>query len=200
MIRLLCFILLFAPFTLLAQGEDKAVIKEWKRKMKETDPLEFKRIVEERDTYRNETDRLRDDVTRKDGEITQLQESLTKQKLDFEKMSSQVQQLEQGGKSLSNSNAGSGTADDPNTGVVYKVQIGSFRNLELSKFLDNNPNFSGETGEDGMRKYTLGSFRDYWEADNFKKYLREMGVSDAWVVAYKDARRVSIKEAREGAL
>ena len=37
-------------------------------------------------------------------------------------------------------------------------------------------------------------------SDNFKKYLREMGVSDAWVVAYKDGNRVELKDALEGTL
>ena len=29
---------------------------------------------------------------------------------------------------------------------------------------------------------TIGIFRDYWEADTFKKYMREMGVKDAIIV------------------
>ena len=47
-------------------------------------------------------------------------------------------------------------------------------------------------------KYTLGEFTDYWEADKFKQFLREMGVEGAWVVAYKDGKRQIMKEAREG--
>ena len=43
-------------------------------------------------------------------------------------------------------------------------------------------------------RYTLGIFRDYPEADNFKKYMREMGVSDAWIVSYNDGVRVPLKE------
>jgi hypothetical protein len=78
------------------------------------------------------------------------------------------------------------------------VQVGAFRNKDLAKYLDNNPNFSGDTDQDGARKYTLGYFKNYWEADNFKKYLREMGVSDAWLVSYKDGKRVPIKDVLEG--
>jgi len=33
------------------------------------------------------------------------------------------------------------------------------------------------------------------EADNFKDYLREMGVKDAWVVCYKNGKRVALKDA-----
>jgi hypothetical protein len=84
--------------------------------------------------------------------------------------------------------------------VIFKVQIGSFKNKDLAKYFNNNPNFSGDIDEDGSKKYTLGYFREYWEADTFKKYLREMGVKDAWIVSYKDGKRVSIKDVLEGAL
>ena len=69
--------------------------------------------------------------------------------------------------------------------------------LFFKKF-ENNKNFSGEVDEDGTKKYTLGEFTDYWEADRFKKYLREMGVKDAWIVAYKDKKRLNMKEFLEG--
>jgi hypothetical protein len=84
------------------------------------------------------------------------------------------------------------------TGVVFKVQIGAFRNKDLSKYFDNNENFGGENQDDGVQKITLGLFRDYWEADTFKKYLREMGVNDAWIVPYKDGIRVAMKDVLEG--
>ncbi|MCS6833093.1 MAG: hypothetical protein NZ521_05940, partial [Flammeovirgaceae bacterium] len=48
--------------------------------------------------------------------------------------------------------------------------------------------------EDGVKKYTIAYFRDYWEADTFKKYMREMGVKDAWIVAYENNVRRDIKQ------
>ena len=91
--------------------------------------------------------------------------------------------------------AGRAIGDD---GVVFKVQIGAFRNKDLSKYFENNENFGGETDADGVQKITLGKFRDYWESDTFKKYLREMGVNDAWIVPYKDGERVAMKDVLEG--
>ena len=38
------------------------------------------------------------------------------------------------------------------------------------------------------------------EADTFKKYLREMGVKDAWIVSFKDGQRVPIKDVLEGVI
>ncbi|MES2386780.1 MAG: hypothetical protein V4543_02160 [Bacteroidota bacterium] len=106
--------------------------------------------------------------------------------------------------------AAAGTAKEPMgvtanvgtlpAGVVFKVQIGAFRNRNLQKYLNNSRNFTGEVDPDGLRKYTLGFFGDYWEADNFKKYMREMGVNDAWIVTYKDGKRVNIKDVLEKAV
>lgn len=84
-------------------------------------------------------------------------------------------------------------------GVVFKVQIGAFKKKDMSKFFDNNPMFSGQD-EDGLQKITIGFFKDYWEADTFKKYLREMGVKDAWIVPFKDGKRVPIKDVLEGVI
>ncbi len=85
-------------------------------------------------------------------------------------------------------------------GIVFKVQIGAFKNFDIRKYFNNHKNFSGEVDSDGTMKYTLGVFGDYWEADKFKKYLREMGVKGAWIVSYKDGKRVNIKDALEGAI
>ena len=66
------------------------------------------------------------------------------------------------------------------------------------KYFENNPNFGGEAKDGEPQKLTIGIFRDYWEADTFKKYMREMGVKDAWIVPYKDGQRVEIKDVLEG--
>jgi hypothetical protein len=87
---------------------------------------------------------------------------------------------------------------DFSKGVIFKVQIGAFKNKDLAKYFENNPNFGGEVKESEPQKITIGIFRDYWEADKFKKYMREMGVKDAWIVPYRDGERVEIKDVLEG--
>ena len=86
------------------------------------------------------------------------------------------------------------------SGLVYKVQVGAFKNYNITKYFNRHDNFSGTVDEDGTMRYTLGAFSDYWEADKFKSYLRNMGVNGAWLVAYKDNKRVSMKAARGGSL
>jgi hypothetical protein len=184
---------------------DKAEAKEWKKRMKALKPEEFKTLVEERDRFRSEAQTAQSKVSTLEAkqaeqimEINSLKEQLADKDAEIEKakeraaMSAPVARTALAGV----------PSDKPEVksmaGVVFKVQVGSFRNKDLSRYFDNNPNFSGEVDSDGVKKYTLGHFSDYWEADNFKKYLRDMGVKDAWVVSYKDGKRVPIKDVLEG--
>ena len=189
--------LAFGSYAQKTSKEEKALKKEWKKKMKKMDPLEFKDIVEsseknkrEISNLQNENEELQRELSDKNSELKDAQDDLTRLKGELAAAKSQPKP-----KKVDSPFA----IGDPNDGVVFKVQIGAFRNKDLSKFLNNHPNFSGEE-EDGMRKYTLGIFREYYEADEFKKYLRAMGVADAWIVSYKDGTRVPLKDVLEGVI
>ena len=172
----------------------KADRKEWKKRLKSTDPLAFKKLVEDRDAMQMEILQKTDKLTAAETKLKSLEEQTTKMNSNLEVATAPEPNTEDRSKLAFQTKYNS-----VNDGVVFKVQVGAFRNKDLAKYLDNNPNFSGDTDEDGARKYTLGYFKNYWEADNFKKYLREMGVADAWLVSYKDGKRVPIKDVLEGA-
>lgn len=168
--------------------DQKKEAKEIKKQMSTMDPFEFKKIMEEHSSLKGEVsslntkvETLQNELATKDSEIqnaqNELQEALQKQAVAKEE----------------NSKA----TNVSSKGVVFKVQIGAFKNKNLEKYMRNNSNFSGEVDKDGTKKYTLGYFRDYWEADTFKKYLREMGVKDAWIVPYRDGDRVALKDVLE---
>ncbi len=167
--------------------EDKALEKEWKKKLKQLDALSYKKLVEDQASLRSENSELSTKVTNLESEVMSKNTELEKSKGENSKLAEEVA-----------SNVTKSGVKPNEKGVLFKVQIGAFRNKDLSKYFDKNPNFSGDVDADGTKKYTLCYFNDYWEADKFKKYLREMGVSDAWIVAYKNGSRVDIKEVLEG--
>ncbi|SFX42127.1 ezrin/radixin/moesin family protein [Cytophaga hutchinsonii] len=166
----------------------KAEEKEWAHKIKSLTPASYKQLVEDKSALENQVNNLK-----QENDVLKAQVSDLNSKLKEAQASQEAKKV-----------TSSGTTVPANEmaakGVVYKVQIGAFKNKDLSKYFNNNKNFSGEVDADGTKKYTLGAFPSYWEADNFKKYLREMGVSDAWVVAYKDGKRIELKDALEGTL
>mgnify|MGYP001409653801 CR=1 FL=1 len=178
--------------------------KEWKAKYKQykSDLEGFKELVEENGTLKSqlsstkkELDGLKSKMSDKDATISDLQDENARLKSQLTAAQAAAAEARS---ALANKPAAQPSPMSMD-GVVFKVQVGAFEKKDLSKFFDNNPMFSGET-EDGMQKITLGFFRDYWEADTFKKYLREMGVKDAWIVPYKDGKRVPIKEVLEGVI
>ncbi|MBD0257151.1 MAG: Ezrin/radixin/moesin family protein [Cytophagales bacterium] len=171
--------------------EEKAQEKQWKKKLKDLDPLQYKALLEERDGLKTE-------LTDLNSKVVSLEADLNAKNADNEKLLAQLKGAEQKLVEEQKSNVTKGGGRVGANGVVFKVQIGAFRNKDLTKYFDNNPNFSGDVDADGTKKYSLGYFGDYWEADTFKKYLREMGVKDAWLVAYKNGQRVEMKDVLEG--
>lgn len=138
------------------------------------------------------------------GEFSGMESELQQKREEVSVLQVKVQNLEQDLAEVRTIDVSSEDANANNTkvakGVLFKVQIGAFRNKDLSKYFSSSENFGGEIDPDGTQRYTLGNFTDYWQADKFKKYLREMGVKDAWIVPYKDGRRVPMKDVLEGVI
>lgn len=167
---------------------------------KKTTPEQFKRMYDENASLKSEVSSMQGQLSsiqssigEKDAMIAELTEQNRKMEAQVNAAKKAIAKAQQ---EAQEQPAGGATMSED--GVVFKVQIGAFRNKDLSKYFENNENFGGETDEDGVQRITLGQFRDYWEADTFKKYLREMGVNDAWIVPYKDGSRVAMKDVLEG--
>ena len=174
--------------------------KEWKKKLKKTTPEQFKRMYDENAALKSEASStqgqlssIQASIGEKDAKIAELTEQNRKMEAQVNAAKKAIAKAKQEA-----TEAPATTSAVSQDGVVFKVQIGAFRNKDLTKYFENNENFGGETEADGVQKITLGNFRDYWEADTFKKYLREMGVNDAWIVPYKDGTRVAMKDVLEG--
>jgi len=193
-----CLALIFSGMQVFAQLS-KAEKKEWKKKAKEysKNPAELKSLIEakqaaetESSTLKGEVSTLNSQVSDKNAKIADLEDQLSKMRSDLTTTKAELAQLKETPPAPS--------PMDFSKGVIFKVQIGAFKNKDLAKYFDNNPNFGGEATDKGEQRYTIGVFRDYWEADKFKKYMREMGVKDAWIVPFKDGARVEIKDVLEG--
>lgn len=82
-------------------------------------------------------------------------------------------------------------------GIVYKVQIGAFRNPISAETFGKFAPLSGERLNNGITRYTAGLFTHYNSADEAKKVIREMGYSDAFIVAFENGERIPLYAARE---
>lgn len=204
--RLLSITLLLGSFVLLGGFDASAQMskkekKQWKKRVKALSPEQYKALLDENSSLKDEIRTLQqaqsaedNRVAEKDQQIADYQSQLASLRSELENAKRQAAQAQR----QPAPQAAARSVDDQN-GVVFKVQIGAFKNKDLTKYLNKGGEFQGESA-DGLKKYTLGIFRDYWEADTFKKYLREMGVKDAWIVSYKDGQRVPIKDVLEGVI
>lgn len=176
---------------------DKKEAKEWKKRIKKLQPEQYKQLLDENKSLKGQVTSLKTELGNIDDRLADKdQQILTYQQqvgdLREELSRAQTQQKPQ---NVTTRSTGGGI--DENSGVVFKVQLGAFGKKEDLSQYDNSPNFSAENA-DGLQKFTVGVFREYRTADKFKKYLREMGVKDAWVVSYKDGARVPMKDVLEG--
>jgi hypothetical protein len=195
-ILFLCLALITASTHSFAQLSKKEK-KEWKKKAKEyaKNPVNLKQLEEDKQaadnsvsTLNQKLSQMQSSISEKDSKIAELEDQLSQARGQLSAATAELTALKE---NPSNSM-------DFSKGVVFKVQIGAFKNKNLAKYFENNPNFGGEAKDNEPQKLTIGVFRDYWEADIFKKYMREMGVKDAWIVPYQDGQRVEIKDVLEG--
>ncbi len=83
------------------------------------------------------------------------------------------------------------------SGYSFRVQIGSYKNLDISAKMTQGSNTFAEKTADGLNRYTIGQYRTYEECESFRGDIVKMGIRDAIVVGYKDGQRISVTEARQ---
>jgi hypothetical protein len=81
------------------------------------------------------------------------------------------------------------------SGICYMVQIGAFRNKIPQNLYDEFAPVRGESVGNGITRYTAGFFLSYEAADKTKMDIRGVGYPDAFVVAYRDGKRIPLYEA-----
>ena len=83
-----------------------------------------------------------------------------------------------------------------NQEIIFKVQVLSSEKPLVS----NSPQFKDlknvwEYEDGGLYKYTVGNKRDLRSTSVLQLELREKGFSDAFVVAFKNGKRIPVREA-----
>jgi hypothetical protein len=86
----------------------------------------------------------------------------------------------------------------PEAGVVFRIQLTAVKDpIYAGSFFEGSPVFRNVRVEkiDGLHKYTVGPFSSYEEAEQLKDRINlQTPVSDAFIVAYRDGRRVPVED------
>ena len=174
---------------------DKKEAKEWKKRIKKLQPEQYKQLLDENKSLKGQVTSLKTELGNVDDRLADKDQQILTYQSQVGDLREELSRLQSKQSDTPPANSVGSNIDD-SRGIVFKVQLGAYKKKEdLSKY--NSNNFSA-ANEDGLQKVTLGVFRDYWEADKFKKFLKEMGAKEAWVVSYKDGKRVPIKDVLEG--
>ena len=85
----------------------------------------------------------------------------------------------------------------PSKGVYYAVQIGVYKDRRQPSQMKGVSPIDYETMPNGYIRHTSGRFGNYDQARASQTNIRRQGISDAFVIAYIDGRKVSFSEAVE---
>ncbi len=83
---------------------------------------------------------------------------------------------------------------DPNQ-IVFRVQIGAYRNKLSQDVFGDVPQLLTIEGNDGLTRYLSGSFTTIQEAAEYKINLLLKGFEGAFVTSYRAGKRITLKEA-----
>ncbi len=187
----------------MTKAEKKAAKKErkeWKKRKKTMSIDDFRALIEEQVQLKasnaaavSDIESLEGQVANKDTQIGDLQKQVTRMQAAYQAAQRELDNLKENPPQQPVYNPDLVNGEDFSVGVVFKVQVGAFRKMDLQKYANTSNQFAEEDADD-LRKYVIGNFRNYEDANVLKRYLREMGVDDAWIVPYRDGRRVPLRE------
>lgn len=185
-------LLVFCSLTSLSFSQlTKAEKKKWKKEMKMNGVEGYKVMSQENTRLLLENRALKEDLSAAEEKaltkIAELERVRNERDSIYTSLSENIRKIKGVPKSVSPRVA--------SKGVYYKVQIGAYRDFDLTKYFGNHKNFGIEEDPDGILKYTLGLFNEESDAERFAGLMQEMGVSGAWVVPYDQNARIAIKDA-----
>lgn len=173
----------------LSKTEKKELLQQIKDLKK--NPAKLKKLkenVEVRDlTIEQQTEEiniLKNDMQTRNLKIAELSDSLTAMSKKMESKSNGL------GSNLNSGTFKPGDAPVDHAGYKYRIQIGVFKNFDITHLFDE-PKYIIHEDVNGLHRYSVGNFVTKADAEAFKKELRRLGIKDAFVTTYKDGTRTT---------
>ena len=185
---------------LYAQELSREEKKEWKRKAKDyrRNPAELKELVEDKNSLEREVDALSAQVNELEAEKTNRRSRIAQLEREVVNLQNSLAETQNALDRAQSEPRPSRPAADDMSGLVFKVQLGAYSQMNVPEDLDGEGDNLNLEQEDGMQKIIVGKFRDIENADRMKVYMQRIGISDAWVVAYQDGIRVPVESVVPG--
>ncbi len=78
-------------------------------------------------------------------------------------------------------------------GIIFCVQIGAYTGIDLDEYKENLISLQQDSYE-GINQLTLGRFTDHNKAIEFLSTVHQIGFHDAFIMSFKNGRRVQLQE------
>ncbi|MBK3517251.1 hypothetical protein [Carboxylicivirga marina] len=79
-------------------------------------------------------------------------------------------------------------------GVLFAIQIGAYKDLDLSDYKNNMLGLKQDT-YDSINQFTLGEFIQYEEATKFLSIVQHMGFEQAHIMSFRNGYRIRLENA-----
>ncbi|HAS39170.1 MAG TPA: hypothetical protein DCS93_01765 [Microscillaceae bacterium] len=183
----------------LSKAEKKALKKEAKDLYK--NPAKLKILKDAKDKANEELNKNKQEILKLKAAQHDFEQRESVMLSTIDSMSARLKRANDKIKELENRKpvaaANPTTPTGTVAGVVFKVQVGAYKGGNIGTG-NGGSDYTNESA-DGYNKHLLGSFKQYQPAKSFASHLERLGIKGAWVVAFKDGNRISIKEALGGA-
>jgi predicted RNase H-like nuclease (RuvC/YqgF family) len=177
-------VLLFIGFSLstfaqkLSREEERALKNELRDLAK--NPEKYRNLKQQDTELTNQIRLKQDRLTAQNNQMAEVKKQVEDREYKINALKVEMGTL---GKRLT-----AGTDSIAQT-VVFKVQLGAYRNPKLSRYLRQNHHFTVEDSEEGIKRYVVGKFNSYWEAKKLSEHFSHRG-AQAYVVGYINGVRV----------
>ena len=182
--------------TLPTQAQSQLPLSKEQKKQLQKEVAALAKDLEGFQKQKKELARLDEDATAKNAQALQKKADAQKMEKDLQQKDESIayyeEQLRKLQKDRPEVNATS--QERANRDCIFSVQVGAYKNKDLTQYMDKSTNFIVEQGEEGFKKYMLGYFTSYWEAKNFSKYLDKAGAQSYVVGFYKKKRVPDLKD------
>jgi len=81
--------------------------------------------------------------------------------------------------------------------TMYTVQVGAYKTHVSHTRLKNLMPLYNDVTNTGLIRYFVGKYVDYNQANQRKNEIRQAGIKDAFVTAFKNGKKISINQARK---
>lgn len=182
--------------SLQAQELSKEEEKKYKQLAKEykKNPGSLKRLIEREEAAREELREM-------EQKMSVIESGNDRKVARIEELESEVarlnNQLAANKNKLDNLKNRPAPADEDGEwakGVMYRVQIGAYQKNTMDGELDTEDPGMDLEYDEGLQKIVLARFRDFTKAEALQQYLQRIGVSDAFIAAYRDGNRIPLEE------